>query len=165
MKPLPAFTLVEVLLSMLLVVLLGTFATIVLGGSLSDLGDQVRIAGQEQELLWLCQGVQADVDRSSRIHVDAEGMVIFMIDGKEVHYHVNDGHVSRTSVGEERNSPVPVLASTYVLSEDAPSLVCAWTLTVGAKELPQRLTFRKVYDLQTIMRFRSSDEHTIAPGR
>lgn len=160
MKRLPAFTLVEVLLSLLLVVLLGTFATIVLDGSLQDLGDQGQIAQQEQEMLWLCQGVRADMDRSEMVRVEADSALTFTIDGKAVHYRLKGGHIVRSSEDEERVCPLPILSSSFEFVKGASSLVRTWTLTIGPDDELEKLTFRKEYDLRSIAHYHTSDEHT-----
>lgn len=165
MSRLPAFTLIEVLLSLLLVVLLGTFAVIVLDGNMQNLGDQGRIARHEQEVLWLCQGVRADMDLADMVRVDVDSALALTIKGKDVRYQLDNGLLVRYSEEGERGCPVPVLASSFLVMEEAPSLVHAWTLTIGPWDRPQRLTFRKEYDLRTIARYHSSDEHTDQQGR
>lgn len=152
MSRLPAFTLFEVLISMLLIALLGTLAVFTLGGPLRNLTDMDGVAQQQLAVLLSAQRAQQDLEDAVTITAVAGGGVVLEGDRSRVRYEQHGDTLVR--VGMEGMSAQLMLRSMGTKEvAGAPGLVATWSWQIGDPAEAGPLVFRKEYDARTILRY------------
>ena len=165
MKRLPAFTLLEAVLSLLLVAMLGVFAFYILQSlqkGARDLGG--RSVGQ-QELLFFSTALRADMDRAERVIEGAGNTLECHMDSGVVRYTaVTNGIIRTLANGDTALFALPVLRTeVFTLAPDMP-LVQLWCITFTEQEGGGVAAYHKTYSHADRMREELHHAHQ-DPGR
>ncbi|HEY0976984.1 MAG TPA: hypothetical protein VGE21_05895 [Flavobacteriales bacterium] len=152
MKRLAAFTLIEMLLSLLLVVLLGAFVVIVLQGSAiqwTRLGSGHRFAA---EMRWFVQRMSADMERAQRVQGHPGGIHLALPEG-DITYVLSTDSVVRTSVMGDEVFHLRLVPEAVIEHPRAQGLIISWGLR-SVDPLPMGAwVFNKDYDARSILRY------------
>lgn len=152
MSRLPAFTLFEVLISMLLVALLGALAVFTLGGPLRNLTDADGIAQQQLAVLLSAQRAQQDLEDATTITAAAGGAVVLEGERSHVRYEQHGDTLVRIGMyGTSAQLMLRSMATQEVTG--APGLVATWSWQIGDPAEAGPLVFRKEYDARTVFRY------------
>lgn len=161
MRRVQAFTLFEVLISMLLVVILGALATYTLGGPLRDLTDAGGSSERQLATLLFAQRVQADLEKASTITAAGEGAIMMVGSDGAVRYEQRGDTLVRSAMdGEHALSALRSMEVTEV--PGAPGLIEVWSVQVDDPATAGPLVFRKDYDARTIIRYLIDHGDTVA---
>lgn len=159
MKRIQAFTLFEVLISLLLVVILGTLAVLTLGGPLRNLTDAGGISQQRSAILLASERMQVDLDEASIITAAGNGTLVFEGGGGSVRYEQRSDTLVR--IGSDGESPQLLLRSMGTTEmRGAPGLIAIWSVQVDDPAEAGPLIFRKDYDARTLLRYLIDHGHT-----
>ena len=161
MKRLGAFTLLEVILSLFLTALLGSFAILILQylqqGSI-DLGSR---SIEHQEILFFNVAVRTDMDQASKIYVLPKGGIEIYGASGPIRYEPIQEGIQRT-----RADGAIDLFKMRVRSMDASTisteipLVHLWRLALGDPEVPAFAAFHKVYSTADMIQVLDPHAHT-----
>lgn len=158
MKQLPAFTLVEVLVSLFLVALLGTFAVLALGNSTQDLRGMDGGSSQRLQVLFFCERLRADMDRATVITTTPDSGLVLDVEGGPVRYSLaGDSIVRSTAALREAFLAMPQ-GSQVVEEPSAAGLVKEWRMRLAVAGAP--FVFRKEYDAATVAGYIVAHAHT-----
>lgn len=158
MNRLAAFTLLEVILSLLLVAMLGMFAFYILQGMLHGTHQLSTRTESEQEVLFLSAAVRADLDRAVTIHPTENGsMECIHTEGKTI-YSANATGIQRIGPhGDTVHFALPVERhEMHTLAPDIP-LVDLWRITLAGEA--GSIAFAKIYAPADRVREHVADGH------
>jgi len=160
MRRLHAFTLLEALLSLLLLGILGTFAILALQNLRSGVNGMSSVLNKNEELLWLCAAVRADMENARYIIAPTSSSLTCVSDTGQVHYAVRPDHIARsTSAGQEFRFDVSVVNTTTHLVHEQSGLVALWVLALEDEAGGKRIAFRKAYSASDLIRERTDPDH------
>lgn len=160
MRRLHAFTLLEVLLSLLLLGVLGTFAILALQNLRSGVNGLSSVLNKNEELLWFCAAVRADIEGARYIHAHSSNSLTCVSDTGQVHYAVWPDHITRsTSGGQEFRFDLAVVKTTAHLFHERSSLIALWVLDLEDQAGGKHIAFRKVYSASDLIRERTDSGH------
>ncbi|MDQ3101438.1 MAG: hypothetical protein M3R08_08625 [Bacteroidota bacterium] len=146
MKRLPAFTLMEVILSLFLTALLGSFAFSILQylqQSSIDLGSS---SIEHQELLFLNVAIRTDMEQASKIYELYDGGLEMHTASGPIVYELIDDGIRRTKAdGTIDLFKVPIRSMVSSTISPQIPLVHLWKLIIGDPEKPRFASFHKMY--------------------
>lgn len=159
MNRLPAFTLLETVLSLLLLAMLGAIVFIVLSSTVDGAKAMTHRVGREQELLFLCTAVRTDLEAADQLDsLEGGGLACTVQDGM-IHWSTRAGKVHRIDqLGDTLTFDLEVGRSMVaVVSHEVP-LVTSWQLDLGAQH-ERTAVFVKHYAPADIIRYRRDHGH------
>jgi type II secretory pathway pseudopilin PulG len=165
MRKLPAFTLLEVILSLFLVGMLGVFATYVLRGLQQGTRDATGRSAHQQELLFLSAAVRTDMDRSQALHAGPDGALECVVDSGSVWYTVVPQGIRRTLPnGDTATFALPVQhAQALSIAADLP-LIHLWKVQFTEEGGGEEAAFHKTYAPADLVREKTEHGHPDTHG-
>lgn len=144
MSRLPAFTLLEALLALVLMAVLAAMAAMVLGDlrwAGSSIGDSFA---RDEALLRFCTAVRTDMERATRIHMDGEAGLRFEHAADTVRYVVVEGALIRKTDALEERFELGVASMEHVV-EPGTNLIALWRIRFADQPRLPDFAFRKTY--------------------
>lgn len=158
MKRLPAFTLLEGVLSLFLLAVLGMCAAYALQAIQRSAGSLAGRSGLEQEILYLNAALRTDLDRADVVlALEGQG-VECRTDSDVVQYRTLPDGILRTGAdGDTTRFPLPIAeAVTSLVADDVP-LVHLWRIRLQGPT--NELAYRKTYAPADLLRSRYRHAH------
>lgn len=144
MKRLPAFTLLELLLALILIALLGAMASWVLRDLRMAADGLGKGFARDEELLWFCTAVRNDFERARTIRLGEEGVLLCEAAVDTVRYQRIEDGWQRTA-GEEIEIFKVASEATDFLLDTEPAIIAVWRLRFAPESRLPAMSFRKVY--------------------
>ena len=144
MKRLPAFTLLELLLALILLALLGAMASWVLRDLRMAADGLGKGFARDEELLWFCTAVRNDFERARTIRMEEEGALLCEAAVDTVRYQRIEDGWQRTA-GEKIETFKVASESIDFLLDTEPTLIAVWRLRFAPESRLPAMSFRKVY--------------------
>jgi len=144
MKRLPAFTLLELLLALILLALLGAMASWVLRDLRMAADGLGKGFARDEELLWFCTAVRNDFERARTIRLGEEGVLLCEAAVDTVRYQRIEDGWQRTA-GEEIEIFKVASEATDFLLDTEPAIIAVWRLRFAPESRLPAMSFRKVY--------------------
>lgn len=164
MTKLPAFTLLEAVLSLFLVALLGVFAIYILQYLQQGGNHLSNRATEQQELLFFNIALRTDMNKADAIYSDSNGdLNIHAGDSVTIYSATPDGISRKLPDGKTSSFALNVLkAEAFTLSPELP-LVHLWRLTLKGGSENGVAAFHKVYGTSDRVRHLTQHVHSDPP--
>lgn len=159
MKRLPAFTLLEGVLSLFLLAVLGMCAAYAIQAIQRSAGSMAGRSGLEQEILYLNAALRTDLDHADVVLATDEHGLECRIDSSVIRYSVFPDGIRRSDAdGDTIRFTMPIAEATTTTVDDDVPLVQLWRIHLQGSTTNE-LAYHKTYAPADILRSRYRHAH------
>lgn len=159
MNKVSAFTLLEVILSLLLVSLLGVFAFYILQNLQGGWRSMAVRAGTQEEVLFFSTALRTDLDQANAVRSAPEGTLVCTMDSDVVSYTTGPDGIRRSEAdGRSDLFSLPGAVPEVFFTDGSSSLVTLFTVRFADPTLGP-LSFHKSYSPAELIRHSRTNGH------
>ncbi|MCB0770934.1 MAG: hypothetical protein KDC00_11075 [Flavobacteriales bacterium] len=159
MNRVPAFSLLEVILSLLLVSLLGVFAFYILRNLQGDWRSMGVRAGTQEEVLFFSTALRTDLDQANAVRSAPEGTLVCTMDSAVVSYTTGPEGIRRSEAdGRTDFFSLPGAVPAVYYTDASNSLVKLFTVRFADPTLGT-LSFHKPYSPAELIHHSRTNGH------